>query len=64
VKKVEVELMEAGELYFPYWVNYLETGKGVEIMALNGLTGTSAGPRPENILRAGIARAEWQRERS
>lgn len=64
VKKVEVELMEAGELCFPYWVNYLETAKGVEIMALNGLTGTSAGPRPENVLRAGIAKAEWQRERS
>jgi hypothetical protein len=63
VKKIEVELIEGGELHFPYWVCYLETRKGIELFALNGLTGTPAGPRPENILRAGIARAEWQRER-
>ena len=62
VKEIKVELKEAGELYYPYWVSYLETSKGIELFALNGLTGTPAGPRPENILRAGIARAEWQRE--
>jgi hypothetical protein len=62
VKEIKVELKEAGELYYPYWVSYLETSKGTELLALNGLTGTPAGPRPENILRAGIARAEWKRE--
>ena len=62
VKKIEAELKEGGELYFPYWVCYLETPKGVKLFALNGLTGTPAGPRPENILQAGIARAEWKRE--
>jgi hypothetical protein len=64
VKKIEAELREEGELHFPYWVCYLETPKGVELFALNGLTGTPAGPRPENILRAGIARAEWKRDGS
>ena len=62
VKKIEAELIEGGELHFPYWVCYLETPKGIELFALNGLTGTPAGPRPENILRAGIARAEWKRD--
>jgi len=64
VKKIEAELIEVGELHFPYWVCYLETPKGIDLFALNGLTGTPAGPRPENVLRAGIARAEWQRDRS
>jgi len=62
VKRIEVELTEGGELYFPYWISYLETLKGIELSALNGLTGTPAGPRSENILQAGIARAEWKRE--
>jgi len=64
VKKIEVELIEAGELHFPYWVSYLKSPKGIEILALNGLTGAPAGPRPENVLKAGIARAEWLRDRS
>lgn len=63
VKEVKVELIETGEVYQPYWICYLETRKGIEILALNGITGTPAGPRPENILQAGIARAEWQEAR-
>jgi hypothetical protein len=63
VKEIKVELKEAGELYYPYWVCYLDTQKGVELFALNGLTGNSAGPRPEDVLTAGIARAEWRRGR-
>ncbi|MDH7500671.1 MAG: hypothetical protein QHH30_09860 [candidate division NC10 bacterium] len=64
VKKIEVELIEAEEFHFPYWVCYLETRRGIDLFALNGLTGASAGPRSENVLRAGIARSEWQRDRS
>ncbi len=62
VKEIKVELKEAGELHYPYWVCYLDTRKGVELFALNGLTGNPAGPRAEDVLRAGIARAEWKRE--
>jgi hypothetical protein len=62
VKEIKAELKEAGELYYPYWVCYLETRKGIELFALNGLTGNPAGPRAEDILRAGIARAEWKRD--
>ncbi len=61
VKEIKVELVEGGEVYYPYWVCYLETGKGIEILALNGLTGTRAGARAEDVLRAGIARAEWKK---
>jgi len=64
VKEIKVELVESGEIYLPYWVSYLETAKGIEILALNGVSGTPAGPRPENVLKAGIARAEWQRDQS
>jgi len=64
IKEIKAELVEAGELHFPYWVCYLETSKGVELFALNGLTGSPAGPRPENVLKAGIARCEWKGERS
>jgi hypothetical protein len=62
VKEIKVELKEAGELHYPYWVCYLKIRKKIELFALNGLTGNAAGPRPEDILRAGIARAEWKRE--
>ncbi|MFH0872110.1 MAG: hypothetical protein V1878_06420 [bacterium] len=62
VKEIKAELKEAGELCYPYWVCYLETRKGIELFALNGLTGNPAGPRAEDILRAGIARAEWKRD--
>jgi len=61
VKEIKVELVEGGEVYYPYWVCYLEAGKGIEILALNGLTGTRAGARAEDVLRAGIARAEWEK---
>jgi hypothetical protein len=61
VKEIKVELVEGGEVYYPYWVYYLEAGKGIEILALNGLTGTRAGARAEDVLRAGIARAEWKK---
>lgn len=62
VKVIKPERVEGGELHFPYWICYLETSKGIELFALNGLTGTPAGPRPENVIQAGIARAEWRRE--
>ena len=61
VKEIKVELVEGGEVYYPYWVCYLQTGKGIEILALNGITGARAGPRAENVLRAGIGRAEWKK---
>lgn len=61
VKEIKVDLVEGGEVYYPYWVCYLQTGKGIEILALNGLTGTRAGARAEDVLRAGIARAEWKK---
>lgn len=61
VKEIKVKLVEAGEVYYPYWVCYLETLKGIEILALNGITGSPAGSRVEDILRAGIARAESQK---
>ena len=64
VKEIKVELADAGELHYPYWVCYLETRKGIELFALNGLTGTSAGPRAEDVLRQGIVRAEWKRDGS
>jgi hypothetical protein len=64
VREVKVELIEEGDLHFPYFVCYLEGEEGIDLLALNGLTGSLAGPRPENILRAGIARAEWRRDRS
>jgi hypothetical protein len=64
VKEIKVELIEAGEVYYPYWVCYLETPKGIELLALNGITGAFADSRAENVLGAGIARAEWQRARS
>jgi len=64
VKKIDVQLIETEEFHFPYWVCYLKTRKGIDLFALNGLTGACAGPRPENVLRAGIARSEWQRDRS
>jgi hypothetical protein len=63
VKEVKVDLIDSGEFYYPYWVCYLETPKGVELLALNGLTGTPAGHRPEHILRGAIARMEWKNER-
>jgi hypothetical protein len=62
VKEINVEKTGAGELHFPYWVCYLEVRRGIEIFALNGLTGTSAGPRAEDVLRRGIARSEWKKE--
>jgi hypothetical protein len=62
VKEIKTELKEAGELHYPYWVCYLKIRKKIELFALNGLTGNPAGPRAEDVLRAGIARAEWKRE--
>ena len=59
VKEIKADLVDSGELYYPYWVCYLEAGNDVELFALNGISGTRAGHRPEAILRAGIARAEW-----
>ncbi len=61
VKEIKVELMEGAEIHYPYWLCYLETRKGIELLAVNGITGTAAGARAENILRAGIARMEWQK---
>ena len=60
IKEIKVELMDMFELYYPYWVCYLESADGIEILALNGLTGSPAGDRPEKILRAAIGRAEWK----
>jgi hypothetical protein len=60
VKEIKVERTEAVEIYYPYWLCYLETRKGIELLGLNGITGTAAGPRAEDILRAGIARMEWR----
>ena len=62
IKEIKVELMDMFELYYPYWVCYLESADGIELLALNGLSGSPAGERPEKILRAAISRAEWRDE--
>ncbi len=62
IKEIKVELMDVFELYYPYWVCYLDGSDGIELLALNGLTGSPAGERPETILRAAISRAEWRNE--
>jgi hypothetical protein len=58
VREIKVELQETRRIYYPYWVCYVETRRGPDLLALNGITGVRAGPRAEAILRVGIAGAE------
>lgn len=62
VRRIAVELLEEAEFHYPYWVVYLQSRQGLELRALDALSGKRATPRTERALEVGIARHEWLKD--
>lgn len=62
VRRIAVELLEEAEFHYPYWVVYLQDRRGLELRALDALSGKRATPKTERALEMGIARHEWLKE--
>jgi len=62
VRRIAVELFEEAEFHYPYWVVYLQSRQGLELRALDALSGKRATPKTERALEVGIARHEWLKD--